>query len=239
MDPRVALVTGAGRRVGAEIAKALGGRGLAVAVHYRGSRQGAEETVARVVEAGGTAWAVDGDLADPAVPEQLVARVVERFGRLDILVNSAASMERTPFGHITVEAWDRIMSLNARAPFFLAQAAAAHMTDGGVIVNIADIAAFEIWPAYVPHGISKHAVVYATKALARLLAPKIRVNAIAPGVVLLPQGWDPALETRLSETTPLKHNGTPQDVVRSVLYLLDSPYVTGDVIVVDGGRLLR
>ncbi len=239
MESRVALVTGAGKRLGAEIAAALGERGMSVAVHYRGSRQGAEDVVARIHDAGGTGWAVEGDLTDPNVPARLVAQVVERFGRLDVLVNSAASMERTPFGEITTEDWDRILSLNSRAPFFLAQAAAAQMVEGGVIINMADIAAYEVWSGYVPHGISKQVVVYATKALARLLAPRIRVNAIAPGVVLLPDGWDPTLDARLAETTPLKHNGTPADVVRTVLFLLDSPYITGEVIVVDGGRLLR
>ena len=106
-------------------------------------------------------------------------------------------------------------------------------------MNIADLVAFETWPNYIPHGVSKSAVVYLTKALARVMSPRIRVNAIAPGVVLLPEGWDPAREGRLAATTPLQHNGTPQDVVRAVLYLLASDYVTGDVLLVDGGRSIR
>lgn len=212
---------------------------MSVAVHYATSRSGAEETAAGITERGGVAWCVQADLAQPNAPRELVGAVVEHFGRLDVLVNSAATMERTPFESTTPADWDRIMAVNARAPYFLAQASAAHMAQGGCIVNIADIAAFETWPGYVPHGISKQAVVYATKALARVLAPKVRVNAVAPGVVLLPEGWDPSLAERLAGTTPLKQNGAPEDVVRAVLYLIDSPYVTGDVMVVDGGRLLR
>jgi pteridine reductase len=148
-------------------------------------------------------------------------------------------MLRTPAGQVTLSEWESIFSLNVRAPFFASQAAASRMAEGGVIVNMADLAAFETWPAYVPHGISKAAIVQMTRALARTLAPKIRVNAIAPGVVLLPEGWDEGAAARLASTTPLRRNGTPDDVVRALLYLLDADFVTGEIMHVNGGRLVR
>jgi pteridine reductase len=164
---------------------------------------------------------------------------VGRLGRLDVLVNSAASMLRTPVGSVTAEQLDEIHALNVRAPFLLAQQAAAHLPPGGLIVNMADLAAFETWSGYIPHAMSKAAIVQMTRALARALAPAVRVNAIAPGVVLLPEGWDPGLEERLASTTPLRRIGEPQDVVRALEYLLDAPFVTGEVLLVDGGRHVR
>src|SRR4029079_9272893 len=135
--------------------------------------------------------------------------------------------------------WDDILNLNLRAPFFIAQEAAKHLPDGSAIVNIADLSAFETWPGYIPHGVSKAGVVQITRALARVLAPRIRVNAVAPGTVLLPEGWDPASAERLRDTTPLQLSGTPEDVAQAVLYLIDAPYVTGEVLIVDGGRHVR
>ncbi len=236
---RVALVTGAGHRVGRALAVALGARAMRVAVHYRSDPVEAAETCRLVEAAGGRAEPFSGDLAEPAVPGTLIAAVVSHFGALDVLVNSAGVMERTPVGEVTPAAWDAMFAVNLRAPFFCAQAAAAVMPDGGAIVNIADLAALETWPAYVPHGISKAGVVQMTRGLARALAPRIRVNAIAPGTVLLPAGWDESSGERLRDTTPLQRNGTPDDVARAMLYLLDADFVTGDLLVVDGGRHVR
>lgn len=175
----------------------------------------------------------------PNAPSDLVDAVVARFGRLDLLVNSAASMLRTPVGTVTANQLDEIFALNVRAPFLAAQAAARHMTRGALIVNMADLAAFETWAGYIPHAMSKAAVVQMTRALAKTLAPDIRVNAIAPGVVLLPEGWDPASADRLASTTPLQRHGAPSDVVRALEYLLDAPFVTGETLTVDGGRRVR
>ena len=237
---RTALVTGAGRRVGRAIALALAGRGMRVAVHYAGSRDGAEEVVSTIRGAGGDARSFQADLTSADAPERLVADVVAAFGALDVLVNSAAVMERTPLGAVTPEAWDAMFALNLRAPFFLAQAAAPHLARArGAIVNMADLAALETWPAYVPHGISKAGIVQMTGALARVLAPDVRVNAIAPGTVLLPDRWSAADEERLRATTPLGRTGSPDDVVLALNYLLDADYVTGDVLIVDGGRHVR
>ena len=237
---RTALVTGAGHRVGRAIALALGGRGMRVAVHYNRSESLALETLAQVEAQGGEGALFHADLVEPAAPAQLVTEVAARMGALDVLVNSAAGMERTPVGEVSVEQWDRIFALNLRAPFFCAQAAAPMLrARGGAIVNIADLAAFETWPAYVPHGISKAGVVQMTRALARALAPGVRVNAVAPGAVLLPEGWDAAAAERLVDTTPLARIGAAADVAQAVLYLLDADYVTGETIVVDGGRHVR
>lgn len=239
---RAALVTGAGRRVGRAIAVGLGGRGMRVAVHFHGSQAGAVETARLVSQAGGDAVLVRADLSDPDAPHGLATDAAQRLGGLDVLVNSAAVMERTPFGGTSAAAWDRIFAINLRAPYLLAQAAAPWLTAapaGGAIVNVADLAAFETWPNYIPHGISKLGVVRLTESLARVLAPAVRVNAVAPGTVLLPEGWTDADAGHLRDTTPLGRHGTPDDVVQAVLYLLDADFVTGETIVVDGGRRVR
>jgi pteridine reductase len=237
---RAALVTGAGHRVGRAIAVALGGRGMRVAVHYNAASAGAEQTLREVRAAGGDGFTVPGDLTRAETAAELIAGVVAEFGALDVLVNSAAVMVRTPFGEITPEQWDDIMALNLRAPFLLAQAAAPHLRAvRGVIVNIADLAAFETWAAYIPHGVSKSGVVYMTRALARVLAPEVRVAGVAPGTVLLPEHWDSASAEHLRQTTPLERNGTPGDVTSTVLFILDSDYLTGETIIVDGGRHAR
>jgi len=217
---RTALVTGAGHRVGRAIAVALGARGMRVAVHYNATADGALETVRQIDAAGGTADVIPADLTRGDAIEPLVAKVVETFGSLDVLVNSAAVMVRTPFGEVTAQQWDDIMALNLRAPFLLSQAAAPHLCAAhGVIVNIADLAAFETWPAYLPHGISKSGVVHMTRSL--------------------PEKWDPDAVEHLRQTTPLQRMGSPADVTATVLFILDSDYLTGETIIVDGGRHVR
>jgi pteridine reductase len=236
---QTALVTGAGRRVGRAIAVALGGRGMRVAVHYHGAEAGARETVRAIESAGGEGFTVRADLREAGAPAQLVTEAVERLGSLNVLVNSAAVMIRTPFEDVSEDVWDEIFALNLRAPFFCAQAAASRMQDGGVIINIADLAAFEAWTGYIPHGASKAGVVHITRALAKRLAPRLRVNAIAPGAVLLPDAWTAADAERLIGTTPLRRLGSPDDVTQAILYLIDAEYVTGQIIIVDGGRDVR
>jgi len=238
-DRPVALVTGAGRRIGQALALALARRGYDLAVHYHASLAGAEETATDARRAGVTARLFGGDLTQATAPARLVQSVMRECGRLDVLINSAAVMLRTPVGEVTPETWDLILNLNLRAPFFVAQAAAPHLPEGGVIVNISDLSAFETWPGYLPHGASKAALVHLTRGLARALAPRVRVNAVAPGTVLLPEGWNEASARRLLETTPLKRWGSPEDVVQAMLYLLDAGYVTGETIIVDGGRHVR
>lgn len=237
---RAVLVTGAGRRVGRAIALDLGAAGARVAVHYNASATGAHETVRLIKAAGGEARAIMADLCQPEAPATLAAEAAAMFGALDCLINSAAVMERTPFGTVSAASWDAMFAINLRAPFFLSQAAAPYLERAnGAIVNIADLAAFETWPAYVPHGISKAGVVQMTRSLARVLAPRIRVNAVAPGAVLLPDDWTEADAARLAATTPLGRIGSPDDVVAAVRYLLGSDFITGETIIVDGGRHVR
>ena len=225
--------------MGAAISRALARRGFAVAVHYSTSQREADELLAELRTAGHTAQAFAADLQVGEAPAKLVDQVWEHFGRLDLLVNSAAVMERTPLGEVSVDEWDRIFALNLRAPFLLSQAAAKRMGQGALIVNMADIAAFETWRGYIPHSVSKAGVVQLTKALAHALAPRIRVNAIAPGVVMLPEGWPPESAARLAATTPLRRTGSADDVTKALEYLIDAEFVTGEVLVVDGGRLVR
>jgi pteridine reductase len=237
---KVALVTGGGRRLGRALAEALGRAGAKVAVHYNSSDAGANDAVAAIRAAGTDAEVFQANLGDASAIAPLVDAVGTRFGGLDVLVNSAAVMERTPIGSVTAEQWDSMFALNLRAPFLLSQAAAPLLTASrGAIVNMADLAAFESWPAYVPHGISKAGIVQMTRALARVLAPAVRVNAIAPGAVLLPDDWDDSSGEHLEQTTPLRRLGSPADVVGAMLYLLGADYVTGETIIVDGGRHVR
>jgi NAD(P)-dependent dehydrogenase (short-subunit alcohol dehydrogenase family) len=237
---RVALVTGAGRRLGAAIATGLARAGCDVAVHHHASADGAEATLRSVREAGrrGEPFAVD--LRDPAAARALPDRVAETFGRLDVLVNSAAVMQRREFESITPQDWNDTIALNLSAALFTAQGAAPHLRRArGKIVNLADIAAFEVWPSYLPLNVSKAGVVMLTQGLARVLAPEVTVNAIAPGAVLPPDDWPAEARDHLAATTPLRRLGTPADVMQAVLFLLASDYITGIVVPVDGGRLVR
>ena len=233
---RIALVTGAGKRVGRALALGLARAGARVAVHFHASTAGALETVAAIRDAGGNARAFSADLADPHAAGTLVDSVADTLGGLDILVNSSGIMQRVALADVTPANWDTTFAVNLRSQFFTSQAAARRMVNGGVIVNMADLAAFEAWTEFIPHCVSKAGVVALTQALAHALGPRLRVNAIAPGAVLLPDGFDGA---RLVSTTPLKRLGSPDDVVQAMLYLIAADYVTGETIIVDGGRHVR
>ena len=241
LDGAAALVTGAGRRVGQAIAVALAQAGCDVAVHYHGSAEGAQETARAVEQAGRRAKLLQADLSDAAAARKLPDQAAAAFKRLDVVVNSAAVMVREPVEEVTPESWDATLDLNLRAMFFVSQGAIAHLRRAkGKIVNIADLAGLEPWPAYVTHCVSKAGVIMLTKALARALAPDIAVNAIAPGAVLLPDEWDEKSRQHIEATTPLARLGSPADVVAAVKFLLaGTDYVTGTILVVDGGRLIR
>ncbi|MBP7550669.1 MAG: SDR family oxidoreductase [Gemmatimonadaceae bacterium] len=235
----VVLVTGAGQRVGQVIARHLGAHGWRVAVHHGASVAGAAATVEAIRGAGGDAEAFRADLREADAAPELIGAVVAHFGSLDALVNSAAGMERSPIGGTTAADFDRIIALNLRAPFLLAQAAAGVLRDGGAIVNIADHMADEPWPDHVVHGVSKAGIVALTRHLAAALAPRLRVNAVSPGFVLAPPGMPAAVAERFAAETPLRRLGTPDDVAQAVAYLLDATYVTGETLHVDGGRRVR
>jgi pteridine reductase len=236
----VVIVTGAGRRVGRAIALTLGARGMHVVVHFNESRAGADETARLITTAGGQAIVEQADLTNVDSANDLVDRAIAWRGALAALVNSAAIMLRTPVGETAASDWDTMFAINVRAPYFLSQRAApALAASRGAIVNIADLAAFESWPAYIPHGMTKASVVQMTRAMASALAPDVRVNAVAPGVVLLPEGWSEEAAEHLRSTTPLRRLGSPEDVAQAVVFLLQAGYVTGEVIRVDGGRHIR
>lgn len=232
----VSLVTGGARRLGAEIVRMLAGRGYQVAIHCNTSRQAADALAADV---GQGAFVLQGDLGTAGVPARLIADVISRCGKIDVLVNSAASFHRTPLDRVTEMEWDAVFAVNLRAPFFLALEAARHMRGKGSIINMCDLAAFETWGGYIPHGVAKAGIATITRNLAKQFAPTVRVNAIAPGVVLLPDDMSAADSEQLAATTPLKRHGEPADIVRAVEYLLDAEFVTGEVLFVDGGRHVR
>ncbi|MGH7605883.1 MAG: SDR family NAD(P)-dependent oxidoreductase [Gemmatimonadales bacterium] len=236
-----ALVTGAGRRLGQAIAIGLARAGSDVAVHYHGSAEGAERTAREVRTAGRRAALLPADLTDAAAARRLADDAARALGHLSVVVNSAAIMVRQPLDTITPDSWDATFDLNLRAPFFVTQGAIPHLRPRrGKIVNLADVAGFEAWPAYLPHCVSKAGIVMLTKTLARALAPDIAVNAVAPGPVLLPEEWDAPTRDHIRDTTPLQRLGDPADVVAAVRFLLEgSDFVTGTVLVVDGGRLIR
>jgi len=238
-EGRRALVTGGAVRVGRAIATALGRAGYDVAIHYHGSGEAAAE-VTRVIRDGGReAHALRADLSDPSAIPGLVEEATRRLGGLDLLVNSAALFPRARPEDVTVDSWDRVFAVNARAPFLCAREAAARMGEAGSIVNIADVAAFEGWPTYAPYAATKAAVVSLTRSLALAWAPRLRVNAVAPGPVLLPPGSTEEDRKRAAANTALSRVGTPEDVAGAVLYLDGAEFVTGEVLRVDGGEHLK
>jgi pteridine reductase len=241
LQGRVALVTGAGRRLGRALARALAARGMAVGLHYHASSAGAEELRDEIRREGGRAACFAGDLRDPVVARGLAPQIVAEFGQLDVLVNSAAVMHRLRFDETTPEQWDDILNLNLRSVFFCTQGAAeALRRTKGKVVNLADLAGLQPWPGFAAHSVSKAGVIMLTRVLARALAPEVTVNAIAPGAVLVPEDYDAEERERLARAAPLGRLGQPDDVVAALLYLLEGgDFVTGEVLVVDGGRLLR
>ena len=241
IEDKVALVTGGARRVGKAIALALARSGARVLITYNTSAAEAAITVAEIDRSGGQAAAIQCDQRDLAAIDRLFDRLRLDTARLDILVNNAAIMERKPALEITPDDWSRVMDTNLRGPFFMAQRAAQWMltTGGGVIVNIADLSALHPWPSYLTHTISKSGVVAMTQTLALALAPSIRVNAIAPGAVLKPDEWSDDRWEKMIAALPLRREGTAEDVAEAVLYCVRSDFMTGQTIVIDGGRSLK
>jgi pteridine reductase len=238
----VVLVTGGARRVGAAIVRHLHAAGCAVAIHYRNSADEADALVQELnAVRAGSASTFAGALEDDATPAALVVEVLAHFGRLDGLVNNASAFYPTPIGETTVAHWNDLFAANARAPFFLAQAAAPALREArGAIVNIVDIYAERPLAGHTVYSMAKAALVMLTQALAKDLAPDVRVNAVAPGAILWPVSGKPeeAAESLIAKT-PLARKGEPDDVAEAVRWLLmDAHYTTGQVIRVDGGRAL-
>ena len=230
-----ALVTGASRRLGRAIAERLARDGAAVALHYRGDLSGAEATAAAI---GAKSPLLQADLADAAACERLVRDADEALGGLTLLVNNAATFHRTPLADLQVVDFDHFMRANARSVYVLSLAAGRlfKARGRGCIVNLADVAGLVPWAGFIPYSASKAAVVSLTKGFAKALAPEVRVNAVAPGPVLPPAGEPPEQGEQAVAQTLLKRWGSPADVAAAVAFLATTPYVTGQVLPVDGGR---
>ncbi len=243
IDPlagKVALVTGGAVRVGRELALTLARAGLKVAVHYGKSRQQADETVAEIKSLGGEAAPFQAGLRDVQSIPGLMEQVSNRFGRVDILVNSAAIFVPGDLFSTNEESWDEHFAINLKAPFFLAREFVRQLGSdrAGQIVNIVDWRIVRPGADYLVYTLTKSALLTMTKSLAKALAPQVRVNAIAPGAILPPPGKNLDYLASLAEHIPLNRSGSPADVAHALLYLLTADFVTGQLLFVDGGEHL-
>ena len=240
MQGKTAIVTGAARRIGAAIARRLHASGANVLLHYRGSATEATNLEAELnAVRAKSASKVKADLLAPIAPRSLISAAVERFGRLDLLVNNASTFYPTAVGAIEAGHWEELMGSNLRAPLFLSQEAAPHLKkNAGSIVNVADIHAERPLKGYVVYSVAKAGLVALTRSLALELAPEIRVNGVAPGAIAWPEDgqFAPAERERIVATTPLSRLGSPEEIARAVHYLATAPFVTGQILSVDGGR---
>jgi pteridine reductase len=236
---RTALVTGGARRVGRAISLGLAEAGFDVLVNHHASPGDAQEVVDRIEALGQRAVAVQGDVSNSAGVERVAAVLRERFGRLDLLVNNASLFQPRRLLEVEEDEWDRVMAVNLKAPFLVLKATADLLDEAeGTVVNLVDLSATQPWTEYAHHAVSKAGLLHLTRVMARAMAPRVRVNAIAPGTVLPPDDADEADRERSRQAAALGTLGTPEDVVRTVLFLHRSPFITGEVVVVDGGRSL-
>lgn len=239
LSGKVALVTGAAKRIGRSVALRLAAEGADVVVNYRISKAEADEVVAQIAASGRRAIAVQADVGKKADVLNLFAAVEKEFGRLDILVNNAGMFFAAIFEDLTEEQWDTILDTNLKSQMLCAQAFAPMLRRSGEgrIINFASLGGLLAWPAYTHYCVSKAGVIMLTRCLARALAPEITVNAIAPGTISFP-GDAPEIAEDFIRRAPLHRTGGPKDIDDAVVFLAMSPFITGQVIVVDGGRTL-
>ena len=239
LDGQVALVTGAGRRIGRVIALELGRAGADVVVNYHQSRREAQQAVREIRELGVEALAIRADVSKPAQVAAMFRAVVKRFRRLDLLVNNAGIFFPGKWDKLTEKDWDRILAVNLKGPFFCAQAAARIMQKQrhGRIINISSLGGLEAWPSYTHYCASKAGLIMMTRCLAKALAPHILVNSVAPGTILFPGEQKSPWSENVLKTTPLRKPGRPEDIAEMVLYLATrGEFITGQVFAVDGGK---
>jgi pteridine reductase len=235
---RVALVTGAAKRLGRAVALRLAEEGADIVIHYRSSAGEAQSAVAEIEKMGRRGAAIAADLTSVADIKRLFDEAAKYFGRVDILVNCAANFLPSSIISTTEEVWDASLDSNLKAPFFCAQAAAPLLRrSNGCIINFADTGGLLGWPGYIAHSVSKAGVVMLTKVLAKALAPEVRVNAVAPGTIIMP-GDPPEWEADFIKLAPLRRTGAPSEIADAVLFLVHSQFMTGQTIVLDGGRTL-
>jgi NAD(P)-dependent dehydrogenase (short-subunit alcohol dehydrogenase family) len=234
LENKVALVTGAGKRIGRSVALRVAAEGADVVVNYRNSATDAAEVVAQIEAMGGRAIAIQADVAQRADVAKMFAAIEKEFGRLDILVNNAATFASVKFEDLTDEQWDNMLDSNLKSQFLCCQAAAPMLrrSEHGHIINFTSLGA---WPSYTHYCVSKAGVIMLTKCLAKSLAPAITVNAIAPGTISF-EGDAPEIAESFIRQAPLRRTGTPRDIDDAVIFLAQSNFITGQVLVVDGGR---
>lgn len=242
LESKVAMITGAARRIGAAIAETMHREGMNVVLHYNASEDEALELCNKLnLVRPNSAVTIQGDLLAPEIDKALVTKAYNAWGRLDLLVNNASRFYRTHFGKVTEYAWDDLMISNLRAPFFLSQAAAPYLAETkGRIINIADTHAWHPMRDYSVYCISKAGLLMLTRSLAKELAPNVIVNAIAPGAVVWPEGENslsPEEKEKIVLKTPMARSGSAEDIARVALFLTrDAEYMTGEILAVDGGR---
>ncbi len=245
MQEKVILVTGGAKRVGAAICRRLHSSGANIALHFRTSAQSAEKIQNELqAERPNSVQILQADLLDPQALSSLVLQTINHFGRLDGLVNNASSFFATSLEDINEQSWHDLIGTNLKAPLLLAQAAAAELRRShGAIVNIIDIHAERPMHGHLLYSVAKSGLAALTRALAQELAPQVRVNAVSPGVIVWPENseWDDVERRRkLIAHTLLKRQGEPEDIARTVQFLInDAPYITGQIISVDGGRSIN
>ena len=240
LNNAVVLITGAAVRVGRAIALHLAQRQAHIAFSYYLDEEPWQETQAEIEAHGVKSLAVQTEVRSHGQILALVESTIEHFGRIDVLINNASIWIKSPFLEITEQEWDLALDVNLKGPFLVAQAVASHMLaqERGVILNIADLSAFQVWPGYAHHAASKAGLVSLTKTMAVELAPAVRVNAIAPGTIMLPDNYTPEKKQWAIEKSLLKRVGDPKDVANLVVFLIENEFATGSVYFMDGGRSL-
>ena len=240
IENSVVLITGAAVRVGRTVARELAKKGAKISFSYYLDDEPWQETMQEVKGYSGECLAIQAEIRDPAKVKGLVDETIKHFGRVDVVINNASVWLKAPFLEINEEEWDLAIDVNLKGPFLVSQAVAPYMLEQGqgVILNITDLSAFQTWPGYAHHAASKAGLVALTKSLAVELAPTIRVNAIAPGTVLLPDNYTEEKKKWAEDMSVLKRIGSPEDVAKLAIFLIENDFTTGSVYFVDGGRSL-